>query len=496
MRAVTWQMAIVLALASADGLAAVARLEKAPPATPAAEPLKAKDVVELTLHPARPPRPALKYRLLPAFIDQFDENAALLYIKAMLMMAESKTLGADTQKMSDWSALPPDKLPQKDGDELVERYGSALREVEIAARRSRCDWSLPVREVRDVFGIVLPEVQATRNIGRLLALKARLEIRAGNCDDAVATLATGYVLARHVAQGPFLVNGLVAITIASMMNAQMETLIQQPGMANLYWSLTALPQPLIDLGPAFAEEESSIYLVFPDIRELLKSKNAPPQQWLATLTAFARRFRELVSLTADDNSPDTAFWRSLALEAGFLATTPVSRHALIVRGRPETEVNAMSPAEVVLRDLFETYDDFRDDIFKAVNLPYWQAAPVAEKGEKALHVALTNAGLIGKPRLALPGLLLPALHAALLAQARGQRYLDALRCIEALRLYAAEHGGKLPASLDDIHEVPIPLNPVTGKGFNYRLEGDTAVLLADGGGPQGRPREYRIKTAK
>ena len=61
---------------------------------------------------------------------------------------------------------------------------------------------------------------------------------------------------------------------------------------------------------------------------------------------------------------------------------------------------------------------------------------------------------------------------------RLQRQVDALRCIEALRLYAAAHKGKLPARLDDITVVPIPTDPVTSKPFGYRTAGDTAMLSA------------------
>ena len=57
-----------------------------------------------------------------------------------------------------------------------------------------------------------------------------------------------------------------------------------------------------------------------------------------------------------------------------------------------------------------------------------------------------------------------------------------LRCLEAIRIYAAEHAGKFPASLDEIN-FPVPVDPVTGKPFAYSLEGTTAHLR--GGPPQG-----------
>ena len=53
-----------------------------------------------------------------------------------------------------------------------------------------------------------------------------------------------------------------------------------------------------------------------------------------------------------------------------------------------------------------------------------------------------------------------------------------MRCIEAIRLYATSHDGKLPATLADIKEVPIPIDPMTGKDFAYKMEDGKAVLSA------------------
>jgi len=50
-----------------------------------------------------------------------------------------------------------------------------------------------------------------------------------------------------------------------------------------------------------------------------------------------------------------------------------------------------------------------------------------------------------------------------------------LRCVEALRIHAAEHDGKLPVSLADI-KLPLPVDAVTGKPFVYKLDGATAIL--------------------
>jgi hypothetical protein len=56
------------------------------------------------------------------------------------------------------------------------------------------------------------------------------------------------------------------------------------------------------------------------------------------------------------------------------------------------------------------------------------------------------------------------------------RQIAALRCVEAIRLYAAAHDGKLPAKLADITEVPVPVDPVNGKEFDYKLKEGKATL--------------------
>ena len=58
------------------------------------------------------------------------------------------------------------------------------------------------------------------------------------------------------------------------------------------------------------------------------------------------------------------------------------------------------------------------------------------------------------------------------------RRIAMLRTIEALRIYAAAHGGQLPDSLDEVNDVPVPLDPGTGKPFEYHRDGATATLTS------------------
>ncbi len=52
----------------------------------------------------------------------------------------------------------------------------------------------------------------------------------------------------------------------------------------------------------------------------------------------------------------------------------------------------------------------------------------------------------------------------------------ALQCVEAIRSYAASHGGQLPQTLAEITEVSVPKDPMSGAAFRYSRTGAAAVL--------------------
>src|SRR5262249_48814720 len=74
--------------------------------------------------------------------------------------------------------------------------------------------------------------------------------------------------------------------------------------------------------------------------------------------------------------------------------------------------------------------------------------------------------------------LLPAVTKVLDAHSRLARKIAALRCLEAIRMHAKENKGKPPEKLDDIAIVPVPLDPMTGKAFQYRVVGQVITLYA------------------
>ena len=106
-------------------------------------------------------------------------------------------------------------------------------------------------------------MQELRGLGRFLALKARLEIAEGRLQNALETLKVGYQLAHDVAIPPTLINDLVGIAIANLMNNQLIELIKAPGSPNMYWAIAQLPDPFIDMQPAMEYEKLLPVKMFP-----------------------------------------------------------------------------------------------------------------------------------------------------------------------------------------------------------------------------------------
>jgi hypothetical protein len=72
-----------------------------------------------------------------------------------------------------------------------------------------------------------------------------------------------------------------------------------------------------------------------------------------------------------------------------------------------------------------------------------------------------------------------------------------LATIEALRAQAAENGGTWPNSLDEVKVLPVPVDPITRKPWDFKREGDWVTLtspLTDGEKPTSTSHfTYRVE---
>src|SRR5262249_31453955 len=173
--------------------------------------------IALTLQPMAGPVPALKYRLLPELREQKTGNAVLLYYRAF--SPEWQGFRRDTKVMTRLGELaekPVRELRPAEVEEFTWLLSSRmLGELDRAARRSYCDWELTDRFREDGIGLLLPDLQAMREFGNLLRLRAKQELLQGKYDRAAQTLQTGLAMARHTAEGPTLIHALVGAAVAN-----------------------------------------------------------------------------------------------------------------------------------------------------------------------------------------------------------------------------------------------------------------------------------------
>lgn len=466
---------------SALALLLVAVVAQAAAADPAS-------TVKIRLHAMPAARPALKYQLLPPFLDRRPGNAAVWWNRISAdqtrFFEDWKKAGGLQEKAEKWLKIPLDDPREKQFREREPALSGLGRQVvfadmDYAARFESCDWQLPLRETR-MASLRIPELLQTRTYGRLLQAKARLEIAENRYDQAMRTIQTGLALARHAAQGQTLIHGLVGAAIARMMGEQLEQYVQQSGTPNLYWALAALPSPVVDLRPGFEAEMNSLYLNFPALRDL-DSKQLTPDQWRDLLQKFVDGLGALGEIRLPHPS---GLMVLLALQ-GY----PGAKRHLIERGRPAAEVEAMPVAQVVLLYTVQIYQETSDELFKYCFLPY----PEGAAGLDAADANVRRQAIRSQELIPLATLLLPAAGTVKNTETRTQLVFARLRVLEALRIYAAVHEGRLPDRLSEIREVPIPANPYTGQPFDYRREADRAVLRGDNG--RGEAWRYEITIA-
>jgi hypothetical protein len=415
---------------------------------------------KLTLKAATAPVPALKYRLLPEIRDLQPGNAAMSYLRAINPeWYSSATRGAKWETIDDLLDMPfaDFKLAKKPGVPAP----MSLHEVDRGARREYCDWEMLPRLRREGFSTLVPDLQYMRQLGRLLSFRARTELAKGEFEKAAFTAQTIFALSRHVGESPTLISALVGLAIGQIALDGVEDFIQQPDAPNLYWALTGLPRPFIDIRTGLGGEKVGFEKDFPEIKKLEKGP----------LTAD--ELKRLANFCADEttlygNLPEPSFAKKLELVGRVTQQYPAARKYLIEQGRKAEEVDALPMVQVVLAHNYQQFRRLQDDMEKWLAVPFWEGHKGRQQSEADIFANQSSAYPFVK--------LLPALARIHQATARLDRRIAALRCIEALRLHVKETG-KLPASLSEVTLVPIPIDPFTGKQFQYTVRGDEVTLF-------------------
>lgn len=464
---------------------AVAQIRLGPegPYTPEKKPAKKKgtsykppvnrdepETFRLTITPAGEPDLPLKYSLLPKYEDLKPGNSVPFYLRAILALKGRPK--ASVKKFHDnfdrWMDGPPAKMPMSEVRGYLRGVDSVFRELTIATHRETTDWSWRLQDLDGLKAIafLLPEIQESREIARLLILKIRLEIAEGRYEDAIESFKMGYQLARDVAEPPTLINDLVGVAIASMLDHQLIHLIGSPDSPNLYWALSKLPTPFIDMRPAMEYEMSLPAKLFPSLKDA-ETADHSPEEWGRILAEAFRKLNTVSSLLG--SSRESKLLMRVGVAAMVLKGYPRAKRELIEWGYDPKRVEAMPVGQVIAIHQARIYRYMYQEMMKWSHLPHHQALAGARRSEQKLkEEGYFGPAMRTREILPLAAMLLPAVSAAQSATARLDSRTAGLQVLEAIRMYAADNDGKLPETLNDIKAVPIPKNPLTDQPFPYR----------------------------
>jgi len=446
---------------------------------------EAEASIKIQLYPSAEPKPALKYKLLPSRADQIAGNAAVYYGKVKAEQTNFFSNRELRDNIERWQKTPLEELVVEEAH--VPSGGSINFYLDRAAHCRYCDWQMPIGDVR-FYTTLLPELQESREFCRILAACARIDIAHRRYEKALQKFQNNYALGRHVAESEFIVGGLVGVAICETVNAQITTFVQQPDTPNLYWALTALPSPLIHMRKAIELESHGLELSYPELgnyegvglRSFGSDEQTHPELWkIAPSRRTPEEWKKLyhaivldvLGLVAnDDFNPQEVSEEQY--EKNCQSMLPVVKKYLRDQGMTAKRVESMSVHQAALLYTLHSFHEQVDDMAKYYGLPYPQAIVGLDAVIKHYKEAMKN---IPK-EFNVGSHLVPAIKAAKQAEVRLDREIAVLRIFEALRIYGASHAGKLPESLSDILEVPVPMDPVTGKPFEYQLNNGVGTL--------------------
>lgn len=410
----------------------------------------ADPVPRLSVSPAAAPKPALKYQLLPEVRELKSGNATQWYLRCFMEQRQFYFNKESVEQRARYRVMPLKELP---AEELRYYGGSATNQADYGARLDTADWHTLERVQNDGSDLRLPELAPLRELGVALQVRFRCEIVRGDFDDAVRTAKTMLQLARHLGEYPTLAGARVGHAVAEMALETLTELVQQPNAPNLYWALTDLPGPLVDLRKGAQGDRVIADTELRSLRDDATLPDAEVEELLGRVSGRAGFAREQAG------KPPRNVRAELTARSKDADAVKAARQRLADAG--VAKASGFSALHVILLDEKREYEIRRDDELKRLGLKMWES----EKADKP------SDGLFGD--------LVPAVAEARRTQAVLEQRIAVLRHVEALRMYAAANAGKLPSAMADVG-VPLPADPLTGKPFGYEVKGAVATLSAPG----------------
>lgn len=441
--------------------ATIEELKFDPPPPKPGEPLK--DQTVLAIRGAAEAVPALRYRFWPDPDDLRASRGETHFYRAIMFYREidkEARFQAEGEFLVDFDNADPAEV--KKYLEQAETTILELRELSLCEDQS---WDLGVRKRKglDWYSFLLPDVQESRSLARLLHLQAKQQVAEENFEGFVDTLQIGFRLAGFVGQGEVMVQQLVGLAIQGIFLGLVEEAITHPECPNLYWALASIPRPLCDLRRSTQFEASSLLRAFPFL-ELAQNGHLTDEQWRQKILSEVKELQEI-------SGPSPLAVAAMGLLVGSQAQADFARKRLLDAGYSATDLEHRGRIELIALDTHLELKTIQDNMIKGGLLPPDRRGTTLQRSIDGLRDQ-SRASNGGQPSIAtvLAGLLLPATEAALQAETRNQFNLSRLLTIEAIRDQLAQQPGQFPASLESLTRLPAFDDPFTGNPLQYELD--------------------------
>lgn len=453
-----------------------------------------KVTIPLTLTPAGVKKPISRYFVTPQYSEMKPGNRVPTFMRAYMEQDQFYSK-EQREKRERWIQMRLQDLPleeikasgcigglaYRNSNDLFASRGRPLGDVDEGARQLSADWQIWFNIREDGIGTLLPEVQKMREHATTLKIRMRYEIATGDIEKALYTARTFHGLATAFESHPTLIGLLVGIAIESINLEALQELIQQPNCPNLYWSFTEIPTKVLDSRLASSAER----LLVEDLFRPFVSATGPMAE--EEIYKHIKRIDSLNGLAGGTDNQKMKY----SLDAGIRSTdkkkVEASKRLLVETGMKAGTLEKWSDLQLVVMADIRQYEILLDEMLIASSLPFPAAMKQVDLAESRIK----------EPNGRLAQIFAPTNRNIVAAHVRLQQRVAYLRIIEAIRLYAFEHDGQLPAKLADC-SVPLPLDPVTEKAFEYSVKDGIATL--HGGNPQPpRPetnRFYEIRIKK
>lgn len=410
-------------------------------------------VVDLT--PRAIETPLLKYRFVPREDELKPGNAVPILLR--LPWEQRTWMEKVYPNLHKWDDVPLTDPKWKEYSDISPRF---FDEMKRAAYRREANWEYPIGEVPAMI-IAIPDVQGLRTfLGNGLSSKAKYHLSRGELNEALEVIKVGITNSRHLANTPFIINQLVAAQIQRTMFDRTVDLISQPQSPNLYWGLSTIPKGILSLERTADFEGQMLALTFPFVNDLDKPRTN--EEWKKLFDQQLLHLSDTWGLIVPKGEAKK--------KNTFGHAEEVARRELPkLLGYSPQKVSQMTMEEVVLR-WFVTHHQNIDAQYNA-----YMVLPPREALPQLLKLNRDSNDFYSHMNSSLIDLFKNPLFNYLTLQTNYRR-IQTIRVIEAVRHYAGTHGGKFPYRLQDINDIPIPLDPLTDKPFIWKLEGKLATL--------------------